>query len=81
MLAYKDYSEGCTCLFAGLQKCADVIRHRGYVGFFIRCTSDKEAVAYLLNLAWSFLRISTRLTLPLMVFGSSSTNSTILGYL
>ena len=36
---------------------------------------------YFCSFCRSFLRISTRLTLPLMVLGSSSTNSTILGYL
>ena len=36
---------------------------------------------YFASFSVSFLRISTRLILPLMVLGSSSTNSTILGYL
>ena len=36
---------------------------------------------YLLAFSRSFLRISTRRILPLMVLGSSLTNSTILGYL
>ena len=64
--------------FACFQKCADMVGHRGYVCLFQCITSIQ---LHLFSFAMSFLRISTRLTLPLMVLGSSVTNSTILGYL